>query len=57
MDTLLPTMKSAALAAGSFMRSSTERDSTDKSNAKDFVTVTDIKAQNITKRSFVTGVS
>lgn len=49
MENLLGNMKSAALAAGSFMRSSTERDSTDKSNAKDFVTVADIKSQNILK--------
>ncbi len=42
-------MKDAALAAGAFMRTSDERGSTDKSNAKDFVTVADIKSQNILK--------
>lgn len=42
-------MKQAALAAGVFMRSSIEREATNKSNAKDFVTVADIKSQNILK--------
>lgn len=42
-------VKNAALAAGAFMKGSDERDHTDKSNKKDFVTVSDIKAQNILK--------
>ncbi len=46
---MLESMKDAALAAGEFMKSSDERDHTDKSNRKDFVTVSDIKAQNILK--------
>lgn len=33
--------------AGQFMLGSTERDATEKTNAKDFVTVADIKSQNI----------
>lgn len=40
-------MKKAALKAGVFMRSSTERESTEKTNVKDFVTVADIKSQDI----------
>ncbi|HTJ73688.1 MAG TPA: inositol monophosphatase family protein [Verrucomicrobiae bacterium] len=44
---MIEEMKKAALKAGEFMRSSTERGSTEKSNAKDFVTVADIKSQDI----------
>jgi myo-inositol-1(or 4)-monophosphatase len=44
---MIEEMKKAALKAGEFMRSSTEREATEKSNAKDFVTVADIKSQNI----------
>lgn len=44
-------MKKAARKAGEFMLSSVERDATEKSNAKDFVTVADIKSQNILKDS------
>ena len=40
-------MKQAALAAGMFMKNSDEREHTDKSNTKDFVTVADVKSQNI----------
>lgn len=40
-------MKQAALAAGGYMAGSDEREQTDKSNAKDFVTVADIKSQTI----------
>ena len=40
-------MKQAALAAGDYMAGSDEREQTDKSNAKDFVTVADIKSQTI----------
>jgi len=44
---MIDEMKKAALKAGEFMRSSTERDATEKSNVKDFVTVADIKSQDI----------
>jgi myo-inositol-1(or 4)-monophosphatase len=44
---MIEEMKKAALKAGEFMRSSTEREATEKSNAKDFVTVADIKSQDI----------
>jgi myo-inositol-1(or 4)-monophosphatase len=40
-------MKQAARKAGEFMRLSTERGATEKSNVKDFVTVADIKSQDI----------
>jgi myo-inositol-1(or 4)-monophosphatase len=41
----------AARQAGAFMRGSDERESTDKTNAKDFVTVADIKSQNIIRET------
>ena len=44
---MLEIMKQAARVAGAFMHSSTERSSTEKTNAKDFVTVADIKSQDI----------
>lgn len=44
---MIDEMKIAAKKAGAFMRSSTEREATEKSNIKDFVTVADIKSQNI----------
>lgn len=44
-------MKRAALEAGEFMRSSTDRAHTEKTNAKDFVTVADIKSQDILRKS------
>lgn len=44
---MIDQMETAAKKAGAFMRSSTERDSTEKTNAKDFVTVADIKSQDI----------
>jgi myo-inositol-1(or 4)-monophosphatase len=44
---MIDQMENAAKKAGAFMRSSTERDSTEKTNAKDFVTVADIKSQDI----------
>ena len=40
-------MKNAALAAGEYMAQSDEREASDKTNTKDFVTVADIKSQNI----------
>jgi myo-inositol-1(or 4)-monophosphatase len=43
-------MKKAALKAGEFMRASDERGATEKTNAKDFVTVADIKSQDILRR-------
>jgi myo-inositol-1(or 4)-monophosphatase len=44
---MIDTMKQAALEAGAFMLSSADRDHTEKTNAKDFVTVADIKSQDI----------
>lgn len=44
---MIEEMKKAAVRAGEFMRSSTEHDATEKSNIKDFVTVADIKSQDI----------
>jgi myo-inositol-1(or 4)-monophosphatase len=44
---MIDEMKKAAYKAGEFMRSSAERDATEKTNAKDFVTVADIKSQDI----------
>lgn len=46
MNTLI-TMTKIARTAGRFMLGSTDTNSTDKSNAKDFVTVADIKSQEI----------
>lgn len=43
----IDTMTTIAREAGEFMRGSTETGSTDKSNTKDFVTVADIKSQEI----------
>lgn len=40
-------MKSAARSAGKFMAGSTDTTHTEKSNAKDFVTIADIKSQDI----------
>lgn len=47
---MIDEMKVAALKAGEFMRASSERDSTEKSNVKDFVTVADIKSQDILRK-------
>lgn len=47
---MIEEIKTAALKAGEFMRTSTERDSTEKSNVKDFVTVADIKSQDILRK-------
>jgi myo-inositol-1(or 4)-monophosphatase len=47
---MLDTMKQAAREAGAFMLSSTDRTHTEKSNAKDFVTVADIKSQDILRK-------
>jgi fructose-1,6-bisphosphatase/inositol monophosphatase family enzyme len=44
-------MKDAARQAGAYMRGSHERASTEKSNSKDFVTVSDIKSQNILRQT------
>ncbi|HKX73313.1 MAG TPA: inositol monophosphatase family protein [Candidatus Saccharimonadales bacterium] len=41
------TLQDIAREAGAFMLGSDERESTDKTNVKDFVTVADIKSQNI----------
>jgi myo-inositol-1(or 4)-monophosphatase len=48
-EKLVEVMKRAALTAGAYMKGSDERDHTEKSDVKDFVTVADIKAQNILK--------
>jgi myo-inositol-1(or 4)-monophosphatase len=44
---MIEEMKKAALKAGEYMRLTTERDATEKSGVKDFVTVADIKSQDI----------
>lgn len=44
---MIEAMKEAALAAGSYMLNSDEREQTNKTNTKDFVTVADIKSQDI----------
>ncbi len=44
---MLDQMKNAALVAGAYIKSTEDRDHTDKSNTKDFVTVADIKSQDI----------
>jgi len=46
-DPMITEMKKTAREAGAFMLSTTETDHTEKSNAKDFVTVADIKSQDI----------
>lgn len=50
---MIEEMKKAALKAGEYMRSTTERASTEKSNAKDFVTVADIKSQDILREELL----
>jgi len=47
----LGAMSSAVLEAGAYVLGSDEREHTDKSNKKDFVTVADIKSQNILRQS------
>ena len=47
----LGAMSSAALEAGAYVLGSNDREHTDKSNKKDFVTVADIKSQNILRQS------
>lgn len=47
MQHLIEHMKTAALAAGAYMRGSTDTDHTEKSNRKDFVTEADLKCQEI----------
>ena len=47
IDERLQTMIIAVKAAGDYMVQSNEHEHTEKTNAKDFVTVADIKAQNI----------
>lgn len=44
---MLEQMKNAALVAGAYIKSTEDREHTDKSNTKDFVTVADIKSQDI----------
>lgn len=44
------TIQRIAKEAGAFMLGSDERESTDKTNVKDFVTVADLKSQNIIRR-------
>jgi myo-inositol-1(or 4)-monophosphatase len=50
---MIDEMKKAARKAGEFMHSSVEREATEKSNAKDFVTVADIKSQDILRKSLL----
>ena len=47
MTDMIEVMKQAAQNAGNYMLGSDERTQTNKSNAKDFVTIADIKSQNI----------
>jgi len=49
-ETMIDEMKRAAQKAGAFMRSSSDRGATEKTNAKDFVTVADIKSQDILRQ-------
>ena len=44
---MIEVMKQAAREAGLFMINATDRGHTEKTNAKDFVTVADIKSQDI----------
>lgn len=48
---MIDEMKKAAREAGAFMLASNERTHTEKTNAKDFVTVADIKSQDILRKS------
>lgn len=48
---MIDEMKKAARQAGVFMLATEERGHTEKTNAKDFVTVADIKSQDILRRS------
>lgn len=56
MEQLQELLRTAVLKAGAFMKSSDEREHTDKSNAKDFVTVSDIKAENILRQEVLARV-
>jgi len=47
LSEMIEIMKQAARAAGLFMINTTDRGHTEKTNAKDFVTVADIKSQDI----------
>jgi myo-inositol-1(or 4)-monophosphatase len=47
---MIEDMKTAALAAGAFMKASNDTEHTDKSNRKDFVTVADIKSQDMLRK-------
>jgi myo-inositol-1(or 4)-monophosphatase len=47
---MLDQMKKAALAAGVYIKGTEDREHTDKSNTKDFVTVADIKSQDILRQ-------
>lgn len=49
----IATMTDIARAAGQFMLGSTDAGSTDKSNSKDFVTVADIKSQEILRHKLL----
>ncbi|HET6747490.1 MAG TPA: inositol monophosphatase family protein [Candidatus Saccharimonadales bacterium] len=48
---MIDEMKKAARQAGAFMLLTNERSHTEKTNAKDFVTVADIKSQDILRKS------
>lgn len=51
MSERMQVMRDAALEAGAYILNSDERQHTDKSNKKDFVTVADIKSQDILRQS------
>lgn len=51
MEQRLQVMRTAAREAGSYVLGSDERQHTDKSNKKDFVTVADIKSQDILREA------
>lgn len=53
MQVAIEHLKQAAQAAGAFMKASNDTDHTDKSNRKDFVTVADIKSQDILRRELL----
>lgn len=53
LEQRLAMMKNAAREAGSYILESDERQHTDKSNKKDFVTVADIKSQDILRQAIL----
>ena len=53
LEQRMEVMKNAAQEAGSYILESDERQHTDKSNKKDFVTVADIKSQDILRQTLL----